>query len=76
MELGFALRQAIVLAATMAPPRSDVSVDLTTPAGHPDLPHWSKKIDEAPTTTVAPGAPPLILRQTYEPGPRQPPDPG
>lgn len=65
VELGFAFSKAIVLHNDGTAPLT-VSVDLTTSPGDPGLAHWSE-IDEAPPTTIAPGDPPLILRQTYEP---------
>lgn len=65
VELGFAFSKAVVLHNDGTAPLA-VSLDLTTPIGDPNLVHWSE-INEIGSTTIAPGDPPLILRQTYEP---------
>ena len=64
VELGFAFAKALVL-HNDGNASLTVSVDLATP-GDPDLAHWSE-ITESPSVTLAPGEPPLVLRQTYEP---------
>lgn len=65
VELGFAFTKALVI-HNDGNADLDVSVAITTPPADPDLLQWSEK-NESPTVTIAPGAPPLILPQTYEP---------
>ena len=43
-----------------------VSVELTTPANDPDLDHWDET-EEIADFAIAPGDPPLVLRQVYKP---------
>lgn len=65
VELGFAFSKALVL-HNDGDTNLSVSVALTTPAGNPNLAHWND-INELANFNIAPGAPPVVLRQTYAP---------
>jgi hypothetical protein len=64
VELGFAFTKALVI-HNDGNADLDVTVAITTPAGDPVLGQWT--LNETTTTTIGPGAPPVILRQVYEP---------
>jgi von Willebrand factor type A domain len=65
VELGFSFAKALVL-HNDGSANLTVSVERITPAGDPDLAHWDE-INEISTVSIAPGAPPVVLAQIYEP---------
>jgi len=65
VELGFAFNKALVL-HNDGNANLTVSVTRTTPNGDPNLAHWDE-INELANFTIAPGDPPAVLRQIYEP---------
>jgi hypothetical protein len=65
VELGFAFKKALVIHNDGDAPLT-VSVARTTPAGDPNLAHWSE-LNEITPVVINPGDAPLVLPQVYEP---------
>ncbi|MCZ6859705.1 MAG: VWA domain-containing protein [Alphaproteobacteria bacterium] len=65
VEMGFSFAKALAL-HNDGNANLTVSVTRTTPSGDPNLAHWDE-VNELATVTIAPGDPPVVLRQVYEP---------
>lgn len=65
VELGFAFKKALVI-HNDGDAALTVSVTRTTPAGDPNLMHWSE-LNEITPLIINPGDDPVVLTQVYEP---------
>jgi hypothetical protein len=65
VELGFSFAKALVL-HNDGNANLTVSVTRATPGSDPNLAHWDE-VNELANFSIAPGDPPVVLRQVYEP---------